>query len=164
QLMDLTTGQPVTLTAYFDASANELKLTPAAPLAPGDYQLTLAGDNSTGTPVIQDLATNPLGGTAANPSGHDYTYTFRVAGSEGIAASSAGSDGTPQTAHELGDITQAGLVQWAGAIGDDPTDPVPFNPADLDLYHFQVSGSGILACRPEVFDGRLDSPLDRDVS
>src|SRR5207245_3160273 len=113
----------------------------------------------TGTPVIQDLATNPLGGTAANPSGHDYTYTFRVAGSEGIAASSAGSDGTPQTAHELGDITQAGLVQWAGAIGDDPTDPVPFNPADLDLYHFHVSGAGNFALQAAVFASWIGSPL-----
>jgi len=164
QLTDITTGQSISVTAYFDAAANEIKVFSAAPLAPDDYQLLLSGDNSTGAAVVQDLAGNPLGAGALNPSGQDYSFTFQVTGSEGIASTSAGSDGAPATAHDLGDITRSSLVQWPGAIGDDPSDPTPFNPADVDLYHFHVSGPGNFAFRAEVFAGRIGSPLDSEVS
>jgi hypothetical protein len=164
QLTDITTGQSIAVTAYFDATVNELKILPAAPLPPDQYQLTLSGNNSSGAPVIADLGGNPLGATPANPAGQDYTFTFQVTGSEGIASTSAVSDGTPATAHELGDLTQASLVQAVGAIGDDPTDPIPFNPADADVYHFHLSGTGNFAFRAVVFAGRIGSLLDSEVS
>jgi hypothetical protein len=164
QLTDITTGQSIAVTAYFDATVNELKILPAAPLPPDQYQLTLSGNNSGGAPVIADLAGNPLGATSGNPAGQDYTFTFQITGSEGIASTSAVSDGTPASAHELGDITQTNLVQEVGAIGDDPSDPTPFNPADIDLYHFQLSGAGNFAFRAVVFGGRIGSLLDSEVS
>src|SRR5439155_24606629 len=58
----------------------------------------------------------------------------------------------------------AGLVQIAGAIGDDPTNPVPFNPADVDLYHFRIQGAGRYALTAEVFAGRIGSGLDPALS
>src|SRR5207244_2389972 len=130
QLIDVSTGQAVFVTAYFDTTVNELKISPAAPLGPDEYQLVLSGNNAGGAAVLQYLAGNPLGSSPSNPSGQDYVYTFQVTGSEGIASTSPVSDGTPASAHELGDLTQASLVQEAGAIGDDPSDPTPFNPAD----------------------------------
>jgi hypothetical protein len=51
------------------------------------------------------------------------------------------------------------LIQATGAIGDDSTDPTPFNPADVDFYHFQVSGAGNYAFGGEVFADRIGSPL-----
>jgi hypothetical protein len=131
----------------FSTDANDLLVTPTGPLAPDTYTLTVAA--------------NSISGVAALPQ--DYTTTFTVSGVEGQTQ----ADDTPATAHELGDVTSAGLVQQAGAIGDDPAynlanaDPTLSNPAsDVDLYHFQVSGSGSYALIAEVFAGRLGSALD----
>ena len=105
----------------------------SADLAPGDYQLILAGDSSIGNPVVLDLGGNPLGANAQQPAGQDFIWSFRVTGAE---------NNTPATAHELGNITNAGIAHVAAAIGDNPTDPVPFDPADIDVYHFRVAGPG----------------------
>jgi hypothetical protein len=146
----------------------ELQLAPAAPLAPGYYQVTLAGDSSTEPSVVADLNGNPLGSNAANPLGQDYTETFQVAGIKGQTGPNAGSDDTPATAQNLGDITSAGLVRVAGAIGDDPyynNSDAAHNPAnDVDLYHLQISGPGRYAIVAAVFAGRIGSPLDPGVS
>src|SRR5262249_37945271 len=75
------------------------------------------------------------------------------------------------TAHSLGNITGVGLVQRAGAIGDDPAydfanfDPFLANPAaDVDLYHFTITGPGRFALTAEVFAARIGSPLDPALS
>ena len=65
----------------------------------------------------------------------------------------------PQALERLGNVTGKGLIQVAGTIGDDPTDPLPFNAADVDLYHFMISGPGRCAFQAEVFAGRIGSPL-----
>jgi hypothetical protein len=146
---------------YFSAEANELLLTPAAPLAPGFYQVFLAGNTS---PALTDLNGIPLGTSSLHPQGADYTFAFQVSGVEGNGSAGLTADDTPATAHDLGDLTGAGLVQAGGAIGDDPTDPLPFNPADVDLYHFRVSGPGRYALTAEVFAGRIGSPLNPALS
>src|SRR5262249_37361343 len=46
----------------------------------------------------------------------------------------------------------------------DPTDPVPYNPGDVDLYRFQISGPGRYGLTAEVFGGRIGSPLDPALS
>jgi hypothetical protein len=135
---------PIGLASYnFSTDANELQLTPAAPLKPGYYGVFLA-DGST-TPALQ----------------------FRVAGVEG---GSAGDD-SAATANQLGDLTRAGHFQVAGVIGDDPaydpnnSDPLLGNPAsDVDLYHFRVTGPGRYAFVADVFAGRIGSRLDAGVS
>src|SRR5262249_2423899 len=134
--------QIVTLAnASLDTPGNELLIAPAAPLAPGYYKVVLAGDSSAIPQVLTDLNGIPLGTTASLTSGQDYAYTFQITGNEGITANVGTADDTPATSHELGDITQSNLVQVAGAIGVDATDPVPFNGSDVNLYHFRVSGS-----------------------
>src|SRR5262249_57199299 len=95
-----------------------------------------------------------------------------AAGTEGGSGPPAVVDDTAATARELGDVTGAGLVQAAGTIGDDPAyDPANFdnpllaNPAaDVDLYHFHISGPGRQTVVAEVFAGRLGSPLDPALS
>jgi hypothetical protein len=89
---------------------------------------------------------------------------FRIRGSEGRPGATATADDTPATAHPLGTVTGSGLVQVTGVIGDDPTDPIPFNAADVDLFHFQISGPGRYAFIAEVFAGRIGSPLDPGLS
>lgn len=77
-----------------------------------------------------------------------------------------GSD-TPSTAIDLGELVSAGHVQAEGVIGDDPfynvvrSNPFARNPAaDVDLYHFQIQGTGNFAIVAEVFAGRIGSSLD----
>ncbi len=139
---------PVLLNGFHYApDAMELQLQPAAPLAPGFYQLTLAGNSSTGNQVLMDPTdTVDLGQNAANPTGQDFTTTFRIAAAPGAALV---SDDTAATAQRFGDITQSGIVQAVGAIGNDPAySPFSFapnltNPASqVDLYEFQISGPG----------------------
>lgn len=76
-------------------------------------------------------------------------------------------DDTLKTAADLGDLAAVGRLQVSGAIGDDPfynagsTDPFKMNPAaDVDLYHFTISGDGNYALVAEAFAGRIGSPLD----
>ena len=97
---------------------------------------------------------------ALYPSGDDFATTFRITGIKGNQAANAGADDTPATAQNLGELVGAGLVQVAGAIGDDPTNPIPWDPADVDLYHFHIQGPGRYALTAEVFAGRIDSTLD----
>jgi hypothetical protein len=150
------------------AGGTEVQLAPNAPLAPGFYQVFLAGDSSTGSPVVADVNETPLGATAAHPDGQDFTETFQVKGIKGQTGPDAASDDTPANAHNLGNITRSNLVQVAGAIGNDPfynnSDPA-HNPAnDVDLYHFQITGPGRYAVVAEVWAGRIGSPLDPGVS
>jgi hypothetical protein len=141
---------------YFSPGANELQITPLAPLAPGFYTLYLGGDPITNFIPLADLSENPLG--------QDQTINFQVAGIEGNTGANPQPADTRATAHDLGDVTQAGIVQVAGAIGVDPTDPVPFNPAQVEVYHFHVNGTGRFAFTAEVFANRIGSPLDAGVS
>jgi hypothetical protein len=120
-----------------------------------------------GNPGLMGLNNASLGTDAKHTTGADFTTTFRVLGVEGNLGSNAKSDDTLATAHQLGEITAAGIIQRAGTIGADPAyDPSSSNPllanpaADVDLYHFTVTGSGRYAFTAEVFAGRIGSPLD----
>jgi len=147
----------------YDDSTHEVVVAPAAPLEPGYYRLLLAGDQTLHEAVIQtaDNVPVPLGLSGPDAKGRDFTSAFQVIGVEGNTNSTPSADDTTLTAHELGDVTHLGLVQAAGAIGDDATDlATPFNPADVDLYHFQIVGAGNYAFAAEVFAGRIGSPLD----
>jgi hypothetical protein len=170
--------QPVALSASnpvnFSSAAGELQITPEAPLAPGYYKVALEGnlDANPGQPVLAAPGGGlPLGSDAADPDGLDFSYVFQVNGIDGNTGPGAASDDTPATAHNLGDVTAAGLVQAAGAIGVDPyynpasSDPSNNNPGDqVDLYHFQITGTGSYALLAQVFAGRINSPLDPGIS
>src|SRR5262249_46008609 len=113
-------------TVNFDDAPGEVKevqVTPAGPLAPGYYQLFLAGDQGlhpgAGATVTAPDGT-PLRKTAAHPLGQDYALAFQVTGVEGNTTPGAGADDTPAAARELGNVLTAGLVQVTGAIGADP--------------------------------------------
>jgi methionine-rich copper-binding protein CopC len=155
--------QPVSLASVnLNTAGNELLIAPAAPLAPSYYEVVLAGNTSSNAPVVADLNGTPLGATSSEPNGADFTYTFQVTGNEGHPGNTP--DDTPATSRSLGDITKAGLVQIAGAIGVDSTDPIPFDGSQVDLYHFQLTGTGHYAFTAEVFAGRIGSPLYAGVS
>jgi hypothetical protein len=170
--------QPVALSALnpfnFSSAASELQVTPEAPLAPGYYKVTLWGnlDTNPGQPVLAAPGGGlPLGSNAAHPDGQDFSYVFQVNGIDGNTGPDAGSDDTAATAHNLGDLSSAGLVQVVGAIGVDPyynpasADPTTTNPANQDdMYHFTISGAGSYAFLAEIFAGRINSPLDPGVS
>ncbi len=143
----------------FSAGTDEILLTPAAPLAPGYYSLSLL------PPDGMDLSGPwPTDGSPV-PLLQPWTITFQVSGVEGNSGPAAVADDAPAGARELGDVTTAGLVQAAGSIGDDPTAPPTVRPAaDVDLYHFRVNGPGTHSLTAEVFAGRLDSPLNPGLS
>jgi hypothetical protein len=150
----------------YSAVADEVQLFPIDALAPGYYRVFLGGDSSGGQPVLLGANEVPLGSNAAHPAGQDFTLTFHVTGVEGAAGANAPADDTFATAHALGNVTTAGLVQVAGAVGDDPAyDPNNPDPnlanaaADVDMYHFQITGSGNYALTAEAFAGRIGSPL-----
>jgi hypothetical protein len=162
-----TTGvQSIFLQAHFSPPANdpaspgadELQLTPSAPLQDGFYRLFLQGI-----------------GTLASPN-TDTTIQFRVASGMGLAG-----DDTAATSHNLGTLSSGNAVQVVGAIGTDPFysfyDPNTPNPsypgfaypsnyagADVNLYHFTISTSGNYIFLAEVFAGRIGSPLDPGLS
>ncbi len=150
----------------YDNYTQEIDITPPAPLTPGYYRLVLVGNQDVNAQVIQtaDAIPIPLGATQAHSDGQDFTTMFQVVGNEGITGANPGTDDTQATAQNLGDVTNAGLVQIAGVIGDDSTDPIPFDPGSVNVYHFQVSGSGNYAFGAEVFAGRIDSQLDPSVT
>ena len=161
------TTQMFGIQVNFDDAVNELQVTPAAPLAPGYYQLVIQGDTTLHDPSQIVLAPDdltPLGANGNHPGGQDYTLTFQVTGSEGTISPVATADDTPATAHDLGSLTDNKLVQVRGAIGTDPTDPNGYNPAAVDLYHFKVVGAGQYAFASEVFAGRIGSTLDPSLS
>jgi hypothetical protein len=143
---------------------NELQLFPASPLAMGDYELVLSGQDVGGSAVLADPAGNALGSDAAHPQGQDVTIPFQVDGVEGRTGV-ATEDDTPASAQDLGDLTSAGLVQVAGAIGDDPGPDTSGNPANqVDLYHFTVMGTRNDSLVAEIFAGRIGSPLQPGLS
>jgi hypothetical protein len=149
------------------STANELQLTLPSALIPGYYKVFLAGDATKNVPVLTDLNGVALGTDPTHLSGSDYTMTFQVNGIDGNTAVGAQSDDTPATAHQLGDVTNAGLVQVTGSIGSDPAyDPASLNPylanpaAQVDLYHFRITGPGRFSFGAEVFAGRIGSSLD----
>ena len=158
-------GSDVELTlaqVNFSTADNELQLMPGAPLGPGYYEVVLAGNMDVNVDTISDLNGLPLGSDSANPDGQDESFTFRITGVEGGAG--AVPNDTAAGAVNLGDISAAGLVQKTGAIGDDPADPVPFDPNDVDMYHFSLTGPGSYAVTAEVFARRIGSSLDPGVS
>ncbi len=143
----------------YSSVTNEIVVNPGGPLAPGYYNLSLLPLGATGT------STDPTDFTTPQPWQQNWSITFQVAGIEGNTGPTAVADDTPAGAHQLGDVTTAGLVQAAGYIGADPTMPLTGNPAsDVDLYHFQVSGPGLYALTSEVFAGRIGSTLDPALS
>jgi len=169
-------GTPVALASVnFSSTANELQLFPLAPLAPGNYSVSLAGDSSAGQAVLADPNGVPLGEDGAHPAGADESLSFEVDGIDGVAGAT-GSDDTAATAQQLGNVAGAGLIQMSGAIGDDPffnpsLSPDPTNPEpqyipanQVDLYHFEIIGPGRYAMLAEVFAGRIGSPLDPGIS
>jgi len=169
-------GTPVALASVnFSATANELQLFPAAPLAPGNYFVSLAGDSSAGQAVLADPNGVPLGENGAHPAGADESLSFEVDGIDGVVGAT-GSDNTAATARQLGNVAGAGLIQANGAIGDDPSfnpslSPDPTNPEpqyipanQADLYHFEITGPGRYMMLSEVFAGRIGSPLDPGIS
>jgi methionine-rich copper-binding protein CopC len=155
---------PVALASVnFSAAANELQLFPQAPLAPGQYVVQLAG-NSNGDPaVLVDPNGIPLGDDAQDPAGVDESFTFQVAGIDGVGGATA-SDDTAAAARDLGNLVGAAIVQVDGAIGVDPNLSPGFSADQVDLYHFQITGPGRYAMLAEVFAGRIGSPLDPGVS
>jgi hypothetical protein len=155
------------LAMHFSPNANELQLMPAAPLQNGFYQLILKG---TGSSALMDPTdTYALGQVSSNSSGADFTLNFLV------DATATPTD-TAATAVDLGDVTDGRLVQQAGVIGTDPfysnfTDPTNYTSfsnnyagAQVNMYHFHVSGSGNYVLLAEVFAGRIGSPLDSGLS
>jgi hypothetical protein len=172
--------EPYALRLHFSPDANELQASPSAPLEAGYYRLVLTGSGASGS-VIADLQGDALGQVDPSLGGEDTVIGFHVIGSEGSIGGGLGGDDTSSTAHNLGNITAAGLVQVTGAIGDDPyysffdpnnSDPLSPNfqlptnyaGADVDMYHFTISGPGSYIVRAEVFAGRIGSPLDSGVS
>jgi hypothetical protein len=158
----------IPITANFSPNistpTNELQILPAAPLAPGIYQLFLAGNSTGGAPVLADFTPLPLGTNSQNPNGADFTSTFQINGIDGVAGATTPAD-TISTAHDLKDVTSSGLVQAVGAIGVDPTDAAgTYNPAAVEMYHFTISGSGRYAFTSEVFARRIGSPLHPTVT
>ena len=147
---------PVALAwANVSAADDELQLFPLAPLGPGQYVVQLSGDSSGGQSVLAGPDGTPLGEDAQHPDGSDESFTFSVAGIDGVAGATA-SDDTPASARDLGDVAGVGIVQVAGAIGvdpafnpglsPDPTNPDPqFLPANqVDLYHFRIRRAGAI--------------------
>jgi hypothetical protein len=159
-------GQSIFIQAHFSPpwndpvspGADELQITPDAPLLNGYYRLFLQG--------IGTLA-------SANT---DTILNFRVSNSAGL-----GGDDTAATTQNLGDLTNSNLVQVAGTIGSDPfysyydpNNPNPSYPsfaypdnyagAQVNLYHFRISGPGSYILLSEAFAGRIGSPLDAGLS
>ena len=155
--IELSLGQ-----VNFSSADNELQLMPGAPLGPGFYEVVLAGNADVNFDTLYDASGIPLGSDAAHPDGQDASFTFQITGVEG--STGAVPNDTPAGAIDLGNISAAGLVQKTGAIGDDPNDPVPFDPNDVDLYHFSLTGPGSYAVTAEVFARRIGSSLDSGVS
>ncbi|HLJ95345.1 MAG TPA: Ig-like domain-containing protein, partial [Gemmataceae bacterium] len=154
------TDQVVALAnASLNPAGTKLLIAPAAPLTPSYYKVVLAGNSMANSQVLTDQSGNALGATSDNSTGADFSYTFHVLSNEGNAAGSSAADDTPATAHQLGDISNLPLRQISGAIGDDSSDPIAFDPADVNLYHFQINESGQHAFIAEVFAGRIGSPL-----
>lgn len=137
------------VTFNFNATIREARLILRRALAEGTYRISLRAG-----------AGVELEGTS-----------FTVSGVEGAAGAGAAGNDSADTAIDLGDITSAGPIQRTGAIGDDPFyDPTSADPtanrlaADVDLYHFRLSGPGRFALISEVFAQRLGLGLNPGLS
>ena len=150
----------------YGAAVGEIQLFPHSALKPGHYRVILAGDAVADAATLAAPDGTPLGADQDHPRGRDLTVSFDVTGIEGGTA----ADDTLATAHDLGDVTGAGLVQVVGAIGADSyydsSSPDPaLNPGnDVNFYRFRVEGQGPYAFVAEVFAGRIGSPLDAGVA
>ncbi|HEX5270620.1 MAG TPA: hypothetical protein VFW33_09050, partial [Gemmataceae bacterium] len=130
-------------TVTLEPRANELQITPFAPLASGYYQVTLPG---------------------YGPNGSDYVAQFRVAGPAGNADYLQQPGTWTGTAYEIPDVADGRLHRLTGAVGTDPTDPSGFYQAGVEIYHFTVPAGGTYSLGAEVFAGRIGSPLDAALS
>jgi hypothetical protein len=129
----------VSLEQNADGNDNELQIALANPLAAGYYQAVLAG---------------------YGPGGSDYVTSFQITGPVGNTDPNQQPGDSIATALNIPKAGDGRLHQVAGAIGVDPTDPLGFNPAAVQLYHFTINGPGLSAFDAEVFAGRIGSPLD----
>jgi hypothetical protein len=120
----------------YSLAAHELQLNPMAALAPGYYEVVPGVDNPLGLPLI-----------------------FHVTGQGGNPPANGSSTQIPS--HDLGMVQVGQLVQVPGMIGDDFIDGVtPFDSNEVQMYHFQVSGTGQFQITAEVFANRIGSPLN----
>jgi hypothetical protein len=118
--------------------ANELLIQPSAPLPAGYYRLTLQG---------------------YGPWGTDYVVPFHIQGTPGNTDPTQQAGVTPGSAYEIPHATDGHTHQFAGAIGNDPTDPAGWDPNAQQYYHISVPGKGPYELDAEVFAGRIGSPL-----
>ncbi len=149
QLSD-STGAPVTIDwtrSFYTTGSHELLLLPDQALTPGQYTFTVAGPDA-GGPFAQSWSDN-FSLDCGNTTAHD----------------------TPATSLLLSnDIVPAGIVQVSGTIGDDPyydftACDSTLNPGnEVDMYHFQITGSDQYALTAEVSAGRIGSPLNPGLS
>ena len=116
----------------------------------GEYGVRISRIGDSSSSAIANVALGPTAG---------FTSVF-------AAESVAGND-TAVTANDLGDLTTIARLQAVGAIGDDPfysyenEDPFGMNPAaDMDLFHFTITGDGEFALVAEAIAGRIGSTLD----
>lgn len=131
----------------YNTDIDELQLTTVTPLATGDYTATITDADGHVRLMVAVHLPGPTAGGLIDLE-----------------------NDTPATSIDLGDIEQQGLIQIAGAIGDDAyynfsgIDPT-FNPGnDVDLYHFTITATGPVGLQAEVFAGRISSPLDAGIS
>jgi hypothetical protein len=142
-----------------DASPAALALN----VQPGAYFVAVSGaGNAYFNPFIADSgalgATGPYDLTvSAAPADSNPPPPSGIVGGE---AQGGAVDDTLATAQSVQDITQAGLVQRPGVIGDDPFYSAGGAGNDVDMYRFSVSGPGRYVLTAEAFAGRIGSPLD----
>ena len=142
-----------------DLSSTQLLWSPTSNLADPSAQMISAN-------AYYSTAANELQLTPSPPLQAGYYGVFLSDGSQVLRFQVAGTgpDDTAATAHNLGSLTPGNLVQVAGAIGNNP-DPLLATPAaQVNLYHFQITGAGRYAFSAEVFAGRIGSALDSGVS
>jgi hypothetical protein len=121
----------------WNSATSDLVFAPAAPLAGGQYQIV--GYDSSGNQFLAIPFT-----VHATPT-----------------------TDTLATARPLGDLTNSGLVQLPGVIGNDPyyspfnTAASATNPASqVNMYSFVITGPGQHVLTAEAFAGRIGSPLN----
>ena len=138
-------------------------------LAAGTYFVAVSGaGNRFFHPFLADSGNPGIGGEyGMRIARHDGALGTTaeltpVAGSE----SAAGND-TPATSNDLGNLSNLVRLQVLGVIGDDPfysldsENPFAMNAAaDVDLFHFSITGDGRFAFVAEAFAGRIGSTLD----